>query len=362
MPNVIEHLGDRGRAQTLGQYGLSPAAPDVARARPPRQGLVSGDEPARRDARLAGTTVNLTVSTGHVPGDRAERRRPTTHRASARPQITARAARPGRSHGCPSGRDPDADFIVEPDPTPLTLNRPGSHGRLPAGCRPRATTDHAAPRSRTRGLGGPGIGAAIGARVPHARRRGPDQGRAPARADTRRPTKFARTRGPSAVRTLSGWNWTPSTAQRAVPHAHHDVVGPRGDLEDVGERGSVGDQASGSGRRRRGRARRRRARCATWRTSLGLPCTISGAATIVAAERLADRLVPEAHARGSGRTLRARRRPAASPRRPRGGRGRARARSRRVRAAATPVDVDRVVAVHDERRSRARRAPGRGCR
>ena len=96
------------------------------------------------------------------------------------------------------------------------------------------------------------------------------------------PRKLASRAGPDTVRTDSGWNCTPSTAQRAVAQPHHHAVGRGGGhLELVGHRVGVAPPASGSGWRRRGWGARRRCPVPSWWISEVLPCIRCGAATML---------------------------------------------------------------------------------
>ena len=121
------------------------------------------------------------------------------------------------------------------------------------------------------------------------------------RGDRRRDheRKFLAIAGPSGVRTLSGWNWTPSIGQLGVADAHHLAVGrARGHGELVGD-----------GRRRERVVPAdldlvRQARvdaCAVVRDDARLAVEKRLRLADRAAERLDDRLVAEADAERPGR-------------------------------------------------------------
>ena len=188
-------------------------------------------------------------------------------------------------------------------------------------------------------------------------------GRSSGRQFKRSSEKFCSSSWPCSVRIASGWNCTPSTAQLAVAHAHDlAVLGRRRDLEHARQRRPLDRErvVARRGERRRQRRRTRRAD----RASIGdsLPCITRCARTIRAAERLADRLVAEAHAEdrdlaGEAPDQRHARCPPRSA-----CTGPARCTMCCGLQRLDLVERDRVVAHDLDRPRRARPGTGRGCR
>ena len=106
--------------------------------------------------------------------------------------------------------------------------------------------------------------------------------------------KFLAMVGPSGVRTLSGWNWTPSDGIRDVADAHHlAVVGPRRHDEVAGHR-RRGERVVAADLDLVGQAREDPA--AVVRDEARLPVQERSRLADLAAERLHDRLMAEADA------------------------------------------------------------------
>ena len=205
---------------------------------------------------------------------------------ASRAAASARSRRRCATRGPLAGRDPHAPGAVRGQLPPAARRRDGAR------CGPaRRRVDDARRR---------------GARV--ARRRRPRRSstarsRPPALSRARR--RQART-APRKLREQGvaglgedrlGVELHALDRELAVAQAHHQaVLGLGGDLEHVGHGVALDDERVVAGRGERARAARRTRRGRRGVICDVLPCITCGARTTVAAEELADALVPEAHA------------------------------------------------------------------